>query len=65
MFLRPSAIDRRGFLSLTSLAFSGLALSGCAISRAPLERIARSYGPLEPDPAGLLDLPPGFSYRVI
>jgi hypothetical protein len=23
------------------------------------------YGPLEPDPAGLLDLPRGFSYRVI
>src|SRR3546814_4258956 len=25
----------------------------------------RGYGPLQPDPAGLLDLPEGFSYRVI
>lgn len=65
MFQSAAALDRRAFLGLTSLAFSGLALSGCANSSAPLDRIARSYGPLEPDPAGLLDLPPGFSYRVI
>ncbi|EMD83471.1 alkaline phosphatase PhoX [Pacificimonas flava] len=59
-------IDRRDFgIGLTSLAFSGLALSGCAIS-GPAERApAAGYGPLRPDPAGLLDLPRGFSYRVI
>jgi len=43
-----------------------LALSGCAT--APLasgRRAAGAYGPLLPDPARLIDLPKGFSYRVI
>jgi secreted PhoX family phosphatase len=26
---------------------------------------ARGYGALRPDPAGILDLPPGFSYRIV
>ena len=59
-------LDRRRFtFGLTSSAFAGLALSGCAT--APLggaEHVA-GYGPLVPDPAGLLDLPQGFSYRII
>jgi uncharacterized protein len=60
-------LDRRRFtLGLTSTAFAGLALSGCATT--PLGGAvptAGGYGPLVPDPAGLLDLPQGFSYRVI
>ncbi|WP_447952876.1 alkaline phosphatase PhoX [Sphingopyxis chilensis] len=59
-------IDRRAFATgLTSLAFSGLALSGCATSSAPRIAAAPGYGQLEPDPGGLLDLPRGFSYRII
>ena len=61
-----ASVDRRAFTSgLTSLAFSGLALSGCATSSAPRSAGAPGYGALEPDPGGLLDLPRGFSYRVI
>lgn len=60
-------LNRRSFtLGLTSTAFAGLALSGCAT--APLGSATHSvsgYGPLVPDSAGLLDLPPGFSYRII
>ncbi|MEO0058052.1 MAG: hypothetical protein RIT17_1525, partial [Pseudomonadota bacterium] len=65
--------DRRRFLGATATAFAALAASGC-MSRgaAPANtRIAASgssfagYGALQPDPAGLLDLPTGFSYRVL
>lgn len=55
--------DRRRFLAATGAAFAALAASGChARARIPA---ARGYGPLQTDPAGLLDLPTGFSYRVI
>ncbi|RRQ52130.1 alkaline phosphatase PhoX [Sphingorhabdus wooponensis] len=59
--------DRRHFLRATGAAFAALAASGCV--RAPLSGIASDkvvgYGDLISDPAGMLDLPPGFSYRVI
>jgi secreted PhoX family phosphatase len=57
--------DRRQFtLGLTTTAFAGLALSACAgTGTASLPK--RGYGALQPDPSGLLDLPRGFSYRVI
>ncbi len=58
---------RRQFtLALTGTAFAGL-LGACTTTRAPLGSRAapRAYGRLRPDPAGLLDLPRGFSYRVI
>ncbi|PTQ12134.1 phosphatase [Sphingomonas oleivorans] len=60
-------LDRRHFtLGLTSAAFAGLALNACAPARLGGARSRmRAYGALEPDPAGLLDLPRGFSYRVI
>lgn len=60
-------LDRRRFtLGLTATAFAGLALSACAPTRLGGSRSpVRGYGALEPDPAGLLDLPRGFSYRVI
>ena len=62
-------IDRRHFLGATGAAFSGLLLSGCAgrmatqgaTAAAPFE----GYGPLVTDPNGLLDLPRGFSYRLL
>ena len=60
-------LTRRSFaLGLTSSAFTGLALASCGPARllAP-ERQAQAYGPLVPDPAGLLDLPRGFAYRII
>ena len=57
-------IDRRRFLSATSAAFAAFSASGCraATSGVPSADI---YGPLQPDPGGLLDLPKGFSYRVV
>lgn len=58
--------NRRRFLQSTAAAFAGLAASGCA-SRYALSEAKRfaGYGPLVPDPNGLLDLPQGFSYRLI
>lgn len=62
----PTA-SRRGFATgVVAMAFGGLA--ACA-SSGPLRRSNRtgaaSYGPLVPDPAGLIDLPEGFSYAVV
>jgi secreted PhoX family phosphatase len=62
--------DRRRFLGATASAFAALAASGCSTRSVTAPRMAArsgfaGYGALVPDPAGLLDLPPGFSYRVI
>lgn len=59
------ALDRRRFLSATSIAFGGLVASGCNAAVPGGTPSADPYGPLLPDPGGLLDLPKGFSYRVI
>lgn len=56
--------DRRRFLGATGTAFAALLASGCVL-REGGETGDPSYGPLVPDPEGLLDLPRGFSYRVI
>jgi secreted PhoX family phosphatase len=57
--------NRRHFnLGLTSLAFAGLGSCTTTPRGAP-GAAAEGYGPLVRDPAGLLDLPPGFAYRVI
>lgn len=57
-------IDRRSFArNLTAGAFVGLIASGC--TRIPLSGWERGSTPLVPDPDGLIDLPKGFSYRVI
>ena len=54
-------IDRRQFgAGIAALAFGGLAARLSATAPA-----ITGYGALVPDPAELLDLPPGFSYRVI
>ena len=52
-----------GGLSAAALGFGGLRL--LAGSPAYAQPTSAGYGPLVPDPAGLLDLPPGFTYRVI
>jgi secreted PhoX family phosphatase len=58
--------DRRTMLfglSATALGFTGLRfLAGSPASAQPM---AGGYGPLVPDPARLLDLPRGFSYRIV
>ena len=62
-----SPFDRRQFLAATGSAFGALALSGC-MSRPVGRTVAPTfagYGPLVADPEGLLDLPQGFSYRLI
>ncbi len=56
--------NRRNFLTATGSAFAALAASGCA-SPPPRASGYSPVGDLVPDPAGLLDLPPGFSYRVV
>ncbi len=56
--------NRRRFLAATAAAFAALSASGCH-ARVSGALAARGYGPLIPDPAGLLDLPKGFSYRVL
>ena len=66
-------VSRRQFTKNTvTLAFMGLSSSllGCAISPSSnLNRAStpcvRGYGDLVEDPKGLIDLPKGFSYRVI
>ena len=61
---------RRTFLknaAAVSLGFSGLqTLAACQdAGRVATPRPVGSYGPLVPDPNRILDLPAGFSYRVI
>ena len=60
-------MKRRTFLSATGTAFAALTASG-GNARALADRSftrAVGYGQLDPDPQGVLDLPPGFSYQVI
>ncbi|MEC9067930.1 MAG: alkaline phosphatase PhoX [Pseudomonadota bacterium] len=59
--------SRRTFLAATGSAFAGLLASGCTTTgaRAGGATMAAGYGPLRPDPAGVMDLPEGFTYRVI
>ena len=61
-------IDRRNFLGATGTAFAGLLLNGCTRQASSLAASGSGftdYGPLIPDPAGMLDLPRGFSYRLL
>ena len=57
--------DRRAFLAATGTAFAALLASGCASRGLATSQVSSPYGPLVPDPQGLLDLPRSFSYRVI
>jgi hypothetical protein len=56
---------RRQFLRATGTALAALAASGCVRTGLASANAAAGYGPLVPDPNGLIDLPAGFSYRVI
>ena len=60
-------MTRRAFgLGIGSSAFVGLSLAACASTPLSMARTrAAGYGPLVPDANGLLDLPQGFSYRII
>ncbi len=59
------ALDRRGFAGgLMAAAFAGLALHSRHVSAAMLAE-GQGFGAPIPDPAGILDLPPGFSYKII
>nr|WP_246505757.1 alkaline phosphatase PhoX [Coralloluteibacterium stylophorae] len=50
---------------LTTAAFGGLALASGRFAPVAPRRVAAGYGPLRRDPAGVLDLPDGFDYRVV
>ena len=59
-------LSRRQFHhSVTASAFAGLLASADAAAIAQPRGEGAGYGPLVPDPGGILDLPRGFSYRVI
>jgi secreted PhoX family phosphatase len=60
------SVSRRGFLGLaaTTLAFGGLS-QACARTGVDYVNQIVGYGDLKPDPAGIFDLPEGFSYKVI
>lgn len=60
-----TALDRRRFIGATGSAFAALVASGCSTRMPVGAPMADGYGALLPDPAGFLDLPKGFSYRVI
>ncbi|MCH2142835.1 MAG: PhoX family protein [Phycisphaerales bacterium] len=58
------SVDRRTFLRLTagvSLAFAGLHRFWSRSAHASLLTTTEALGPLQPEPGGLLELPPGFS----
>ena len=57
--------NRRRFLRATGSAFAALAASGCLRGGVAAAQGATGYGPLLPDPLGLIDLPARFSYRVL
>ncbi len=61
------ALHRRQFLSATASAFAALSVSGCMMRGGGVASAGgfTGYGPLVTDPEGLLDLPQGFSYRVL
>lgn len=56
---------RRNILQATGSAFAALAASACMRGQVAGAQAGAGYGPLIPDPQGLLDLPAGFSYRVL
>ena len=62
--------DRRQFMrkaAATSVGFAGLGrfLEGSVQADWLLKLATPGYGPLEPDPAAVIDLPKGFTYQVI
>ena len=60
-----AAPNRRQFLGTTGTAFAALLASGCMTRGAAPALTFTDYGPLVKDPNGMLDLPEGFSYRLL
>src|SRR3954470_20991536 len=66
-----SSINRRGFLGGAAATGLGIAITGSidvlagSGSALAAPRSSDGYGPLVPDPKGLLSLPAGFSYRIV
>jgi len=64
-----TAWSRRSFLRAaligSSAVFSGAVDAALAAMPSGAHATAGGYGPLEPDPHGLLDLPAGFRYRLL
>jgi len=60
-------MNRRSFLQMTGMAFTAVSASGCVTRPLPNQSFTRAigYGELNVDSEGLLDLPEGFSYRVL
>ncbi len=61
-------LTRRDLLKSSAVAGAGLFVAGYIDGlRFALPAVAKpdGYGPLQPDPAGLLDLPTGFRYDVV
>ena len=66
MQIRPISLSRRHFgFALGSIAFAGLAARVGAQAPVAGMNEVRGYGPLLRDPNNLIDLPKGFTYRVI
>lgn len=65
----PSGLSRRDVVTRTAAGGLGLALSGSLglLFSGPANAAGKGvgYGPLVPDPAGILDLPKGFSYKIV
>lgn len=57
-FIRNSSVVSLGFLGLHRFAFSASLAQG-------MHRVYDRYGPLLPDPDGIMNLPKGFSYKII
>lgn len=58
------AVTRRTFIRRGAVTAGGAALALAPAARAQ-SRVTAGFGVPEADPAGLLDLPPGFRYRVV
>lgn len=63
------ALNRRSFLRQSGLVIAagsmGSVIASRSVAHAQGSKLVTGYGPLVADPAGLLDLPAGFCYRVI
>lgn len=60
------SLSRRQFLARTATVSAGAALAGLFATSGPAGAFPLAgYGPLQTDPLGLVDLPVGFSYKVL
>lgn len=64
----PSHYNRRQFINVTGASFAALLASGCVVRPKGMQAgndAFGGYGALVRDPRELLDLPEGFSYRIL